>query len=231
MRKAALLLSLWCVGAGFAGPAMARAPILVELFTAQGCSSCAASSQIIADLKANPRVIALTFPVDYWDYLGWRDTFAASEFTDRQRSYMGQFALREVYTPQLVVDGRLQAAALPADQAEALVRQAARATHDPPDIEINPARVSVGGGKAGRGGADVWLVRYDPHDQSVAVKAGENRGQTVIERNVVRQLVRLGGWAGRPKAFKLPPSETPGLVTVIIVQGAKGGRVIAAKQG
>ena len=127
--------SVWRV-AGLAGPAAARAPVVVELFTSQGCSSCVGSGQVIADLADKPHVLALTFGVDYWDYLGWRDTFAKPEFADRQRAYMGQFALREVYTPQLVVDGRLQAAALPADKAEALVREAARAPHDPPDIAI-----------------------------------------------------------------------------------------------
>ena len=214
-----------------AGPAMARAPILVELYTSQGCSSCAGSGQVIADLQDNPRVIALTFAVDYWDYLGWSDTFARPEFTDRQRDYMAGFALREVYTPQLVVDGRLQAAALPADKAEALVRQAERLPHDPPDIEFSQTgRLLVGTGRAPSGGADVWLVRYDPGEQSVAVKAGENRGQTVVERNVVRELTRLGGWSGRPKSFRLPPTDTDGLKTVIIVQAVHGGHVIAAKR-
>ncbi|MDR3512655.1 MAG: DUF1223 domain-containing protein [Caulobacteraceae bacterium] len=230
MRKAALLWLAIAFAGGAAGPAAARSPVVVELYTSQGCSSCAGSGQVIADLADKPHVLALTFGVDYWDYLGWRDTFAKPEFVERQRAYMSRFALREVYTPQLVVDGRLQAAALPADKAEKLVRDAARAPHDPPDIAFSgTSRVAVGTGRAPRGGADVWLVRYDPHDQSVAVKSGETRGQTVVEHNVVRQLVRLGGWAGRPKSYRIPPAEADGLDTVVIVQGAHGGRIIAAK--
>lgn len=229
MRKAALLW-LAIAFAGAAEPAAARSPVVVELFTSQGCSSCAGSGQVIADLAGKPHVLPLTFGVDYWDYLGWRDTFAKPEFADRQRAYMSRFALREVYTPQLVVDGRLQAAAVPADKAEKLVREAVRAPHDPPDIAFSAnGRVAVGTGRAPRGGADVWLVRYDPREQSVSVKSGENRGQIVVERNVVRQLVRLGGWTGRPKSFRLPPAEADGLKTVVIVQGAGGGRIIAAK--
>jgi hypothetical protein len=143
---------------------------------------------------------------------------------------MTGLALREVYTPQLVVDGQLQAAALPADKAEALVRQAERLPHYPPDIDfLGSSRVLVGGGEAPKGGADVWLARYDPREQQVAVKSGENRGKTVVERNVVRQLARLGGWTGRSKAYRLPPADADGLKSVIIVQGVDGGGVIAVK--
>jgi hypothetical protein len=235
MRTAALLLAIWGVGLGLGGlaePAFAaRQPVVVELFTAQGCSSCVGSNQVIADLADNPRVLPLTFAVDYWDYLGWTDTFAKPEFTQRQRAYMSAFALREIYTPQLVVDGRSQVAALPLNQAEALVRQAQKAPRDPPDIvfQDNKTRVLVGGGRAPRGGADVWLVRYDPREQQVAVKTGENRGKTVAERNVVRQLVRLGGWSGRSKAYHLPDGDTDGLRSVVIVQAPKGGKILAAK--
>lgn len=230
MRKAALLWLAVALAGAIAGPAAARSPVVVELYTSQGCSSCAGSAQVMADLAAKPHVLPLTFGVDYWDYLGWRDTFARPEFVERQRAYMRHFALHEVYTPQLVVDGRLQAPALPADKAEKLVREAERLPHDPPDIAfMGPERAAVGTGRAPRGGADVWLVRYDPREQSVAVKTGENRGQIVVERNVVRQLVRLGGWTGRARAYRLPAAPADGLRTVIIVQGVKGGRIIAAK--
>jgi hypothetical protein len=235
MRKAARLLAIWGVGlglAGLAGSAAARAPVVVELFTSQGCSSCVGSGQVIADLEDNPRVLALTFAVDYWDYLGWADTFAKPAFTERQRAYMTHFDQHEVYTPQLVVDGRLQTAALPTDKAEAMVRDAARAPRDPPDIAFAGAsRVLVGSGRPPKGGAEVWLVRYDPREQSVVVKSGENRGKTVVEHNVVRQLVRLGVWSGRSRSYRLPAAEADGLKSVIIVQGAGGGRIVAAKRG
>lgn len=229
MRKAALLCFAIAL-AGVAGSASARMPVVVELYTAQGCSSCVGSGQVIADLSGESHVLALTFGVDYWDYLGWRDTFAQPEFTERQRAYMTHFAQRDVYTPQLVIDGRLQAPALPADKAEALVHDAERARHDPPQVVFRgAARVAIGSGPAPKGGADVWLIRYDPKEQSVAVKSGENHGQTVVEHNVVRQLVRLGGWSGRSKSFRLPAPSADGLDTVVIVQGAHGGRIIAAK--
>ena len=86
-----------------ASPALARPPVVVELFTAQGCSSCGVANATVADLAKRPDVLALTFAVDYWDYLGWPDTFAKPEFTERQRAYARKLALREVYTPQVRV--------------------------------------------------------------------------------------------------------------------------------
>jgi hypothetical protein len=88
----------------------------------------------------------------------------------------------------------------------------------------------VGEGSPGKGGADVWLVRYDPQLQSVHVKRGDNRGKTIVERNVVQELVRLGSWTGRSKAYRLPKATATGLKTVIIVQATHGGRILAVRQ-
>ena len=217
--------------AAFTFPAQARTPIVVELFTSQGCSSCATSGDLIGDLTGRPNVLALTFSVDYWDYLGWADTFAKPEFAERQREYLKRLAVRGGgVTPQVVVDGRLQAAAVRPDQVDALVKQAAKLTRDPPDLEVKASRAIVGSGRAPRGGADVWLIRYDPAVQSVLVKRGDNRGRTVVERNVVRELIRLGGWPGRSKAYRLPKPTIEGLKTVIVVQAADGGRILAARR-
>lgn len=227
MRRAAVaVLGLFI--AALAGQARARSPVVVELFTSQGCSSCVKSGQLIGDLGGRPHVLALTFAVDYWDYLGWADTFAKPEFTQRQRDYAEKLAVRDVYTPQVVVNGRLQAAALNAAAIDDLVKRAGRQHVDPPDIDLGDARVAIGYGKAPSGGADVWLVRYDPGEQSVAVKRGENRGRTVVEHDVVRDLIHLGTWKGRPKAFRLPRSDTEGLKSAVIVQAPHGGRILAA---
>ena len=228
MRK----ISLVALGFGLAvaaTPALARPTVVAELFTSQGCSSCVKSGELIDSLSHKPHVLALTFGVDYWDYLGWADTFAKPEFVDRQRAYMKHLAVREVYTPQVVVDGRLQTAATKPDDVDDLVKQAQRAPHDPPEILVNDVRAAVGSGSAPKGGADVWLVRYDPSAQSVLVKRGENHGRTVVEHNVVRELTRLGAWAGRSKVFRLPKSDTDGLKTVILLQAVHGGRVLAVK--
>ena len=119
MRKAAL--SLICLAlsgvvvslsggdAAWAGGRRAKPPVVVELFTAQGCSSCGKANQLAAELSQRDDVLALTYSVDYWDYLGWKDTFAKPVFAERQRAYAKKFALRDVPTPQMVVGGRVQA--------------------------------------------------------------------------------------------------------------------------
>ncbi|WP_309644215.1 DUF1223 domain-containing protein [Phenylobacterium sp.] len=225
MRTAALLcLTL------FATPGMAVAakpPVVVELFTAQGCASCGEANSYVGKLSERPGVLALTFPVDYWDYLGWADTFAKPEFSDRQKAYVTRLALRESYTPQVVVDGRAQAGGLQTDKVDKLLTTAAGGPRNPPDMAfIGPRRVDVGSGAAPRGGADVWLVRYDPRDQDVVVRKGDNRGQTVAHKNVVREIKRLGSWRGRPTAYRLPPPTEEGLATAVLVQSPDGGRIL-----
>jgi hypothetical protein len=163
MRKGALFsLILLALPA----TAAAKSPVVVELYTAQGCASCSEANVYASKLADKPGVLVLTFPVDYWDYLGWSDTFAKPEYAERQKAYVAKLSLREPYTPQVIVDGRAQAPGLQTDRVDELVRDALRASSDPPQIRfMSRRRVDVGSGHAPRGGADVWLVRYDPRDQ------------------------------------------------------------------
>jgi hypothetical protein len=225
MRKAALILFGFFFATASA-PAWARQPVVVELFTSQGCSDCVKSGDVLEALPDNPPVLTLTFGVDIWNYLGWSDTFAKPDFTARQRDYMARLGLREVYTPQVVIDGRSETAAVSIDQIEPLVEQAARDQGDAPRVRFRKSRVLVGPGRAPKGGAEVWLVRYEPDDIKVLVKSGENRGKSLVEHHVVRDLVKLGSWSGRERTFDLPP-ETGGLSTAVLVQGAHGGHIIA----
>jgi hypothetical protein len=225
LALASLALSLAAASVAWAKP-----PVLVELYTAQGCGACGAANSFAAELAERPGVLTLTFPVDYWDYLGWEDTFARPEFAARQRAYLGKLAVREAYTPQVIVDGRHEASGASQEKVEKLVREAARAPKNPPDMLISGRRVAVGSGPRPKGGADVWLIRYDPREREVAVRAGENRGKTIEHRNVVRQIVRLGAWRGRPVLFRAPAQAEEGLETVVVVQGAEGGRIIAVGQ-
>ena len=199
MRKAALfsLILLALPPAAAAKAPVAKSPVVVELYTAQGCASCGEANAYVAKLAERKDVLALTFPVDYWDYLGWADTFAKPEFADRQKAYVARLSLREPYTPQVVVDGRAEAAGLKSDRVEQLLREAERSPRNPPDIRfVGPRRVDVGYGRAPKGGGEVWLIRYDPREQDVAVKSGDNRGQTIEHKNVVREVKRLGAWRG-----------------------------------
>ncbi|MBJ7412660.1 MAG: DUF1223 domain-containing protein [Phenylobacterium sp.] len=229
MRMAALfslILLAWPAGAAAAKP-----PVLVELFTAQGCGSCNDANDHIAKLADRPGVIALTFSVDYWDYLGWTDTFAKPEYAERQKAYVTRLKLREPYTPQVVVDGQEEAQGLKTAEVDRLVRAAATAARNPPDIRfVGARRVDVGSGRPPRGGGEVWLIRYDPRTVEVAVRAGDNRGETVSQRNVVREIRRLGAWRGRPQAYRIPAASDDGLATLVVVQAPRGGRVLGLAQ-
>lgn len=205
-------------------------PVVVELFTAQGCAGCPDANEVVADLADRPDVIALTFPVDYWDYLGWEDTFARPEFGQRQRAYQSAMRLRDLYTPQVVVDGRRQVAGMRREAVEAAVAEEAGRRPVPPQMRFLEAggRVAVGTGRAPEGGAEVWLVRYQTGPETVRVSRGENRGATVRHANVVRELVRLGDWDGRARQYSLPPAGEPHLETVVLVQAQGDGSILAA---
>jgi hypothetical protein len=206
-------------------------PVVVELFTAQGCASCPQANQMLGEIAARKGVIALTYSVDYWDYLGWRDTFAMPEFTARQRAYVGRLKLKEIYTPEAVVGGRHEAPAVDQDKLEAIIEAEAKSRAAAPAIGFarHGRTVTVGTGPVPRGGAEVWLVSYDPMRRDVRVKAGENAGKTVTHVNVVRGLVRLGAWTGRARSFDIPDDPiAPGLQMVAILQGKGGGPILAA---
>jgi len=225
MKWGALVLAIASLAAS-AGAAHARPPVVVELYTAQGCASCSAASAHVAALAGDKGVLPLTFDVDYWDYLGWKDTFAKSEFADRQRAYARRFGVAEVFTPQVVVDGREQTAAVKPEKVDKLIREARRAVLDPPQMRWRGAdRVAIGGGRRPSGGAEVWLIRYDPREADVEVRDGDNRGHTVAERNVVVQLAKLGTWRGT-MLLRLPPAPQDGLKSLVLVQAADGGRIL-----
>lgn len=225
MKRGLLTLAILSFAAQ-AAVAWARPSVVVELFTAQGCASCDKANTYVAGLAGQKGVLPLTFSVDYWDYLGWKDTFARPEFTDRQRAYAKRFGVSEIFTPQVVVDGRAQSAAVNPAAIEQLVREARRTWMDPPQMRWHGDFVAVGGGRRPRGGAGVWLVRYDPREADTVVKDGDNRGHKVAERNVVVQLARLGAWRGRPVLLKLPAAPQDGLKSVVLVQGDNGGKIL-----
>ncbi|MFZ4066161.1 MAG: DUF1223 domain-containing protein [Phenylobacterium sp.] len=204
-----------------------RSLVVIELYTAQGCGSCTGAGAAMEALAARPDVLPLTFNVDYWDYLGWTDTLARPEFVVRQKTYVSRFKLEDPYTPQAVVGGRGEAGALEAETLETLITKAVQAPAGP-RITVSADSASVASGTAPKGGAEVWMVRYDPRPRSVQVRRGDNRGQTVVAINAVRELRRLGSWRGRTLTWRLPAATESGLATVVIVQSPKGGRILSA---
>lgn len=206
------------------------APVVVELFTAQGCAGCPEANRAVEQAAETPGVIALTYGVDYWDYLGWPDTFARPEFAERQRAYRHSLKLRAVSTPQVVLDGRRQMSGARASELASAIREEAERPVFPPQIEfrVTGDRVGVGSGRAPRGGAEVVAVIYRPGAQVVTVENGDNRGQAVRHVNVVRDVVRLGDWSGRSALFTLPASRQPGEALAVMVQSKADRRILNA---
>jgi hypothetical protein len=205
----------------------ARAPAVVELFQSQGCSSCPPAAAVINALADRPDVLALSFAVTYWDQLGWKDRFASPAFTARQWDYAHAGRRANVYTPQVVVNGRAALVGNVRREVEQAIARTVRPL-DEPVIAKQGVTVSVGASKGGRrSSATVWLVRFDPRTIQVPIAAGENAGRTLPHRNVVRDLVALGDWTGTAATYRLPPA-TKGLASAILVQSGKGGRIVAA---
>jgi hypothetical protein len=209
-----------------AAPALAADaahPTVLELFQSQGCSSCPPANANVMALADRPDLLVLSFGVTYWDQLGWKDNFAKAEFTRRQYDYRDGLRHANVWTPQTVINGRVDVTGVRAGElAQAVV--AGDRGKGGPAITASPARISLA---AGNGAADVWLVRYDPRIVQVPIKAGENGGRTLPHRNVVRALVRLGGWTGSATGFARP-APVPGLAEAVLVQRPGGGPILAA---
>jgi hypothetical protein len=202
-RKFSALLPLLAL---LASPALAAEPKpVVELFTSQGCSSCPAADRVIGELAAEGRVIALSVPVDYWDYLGWKDTLAQHAHSLRQRGYAGARGDRQVYTPQVVVNGTAQVIGSDREAIEAACKSAAKATvpvtltHNGDNIEFD-----IGAGQGAP--AAVWLLTV-AHATPVAIGRGENNGHTVTYTNVVRSWQRVAEWNGSPMKSSVPLPE------------------------
>ena len=224
IKRAALLAAL-----AAAAPAAAQTspPVVVELFTSQGCSSCPPANAAVNRIAGRPDVLALTFGVEVWDQLGWKDTFAHPAFTNRQRTYNRQFGRRNVYTPQVVVDGRIQQPGIAKGELEAMVRRAGPVPGTPA-VTLDEAVVTVGRGPAPKTASKVWLVRYDPRTLQVPIRRGENGGKTLPHTNVVVELVPLGDWNGAERRFSLPAPVRAGLKTAVLVQDPASGRLLGA---
>jgi len=230
VHRLALALLLAAAGAGQARAADARHPVVVELFQAQGCSSCPPANANLMAIAGRPDVLALAFQVTYWDDLGWKDTFARPQFTARQWDYARAWQHANVFTPQVVVNGRKDGVGADPGEFRSLLRAGERGAGGPA-VELAAGQARIGAGPAPPRPADVWLVRYDPRILQVPVNRGENRGKTLPHRNVVRQLIRLGAWRGRPESLRLPAGGDPAWRSAVLLQLPKGGPILAAAKG
>jgi hypothetical protein len=194
-----------------AAPTKIRA--VIELFTSQGCSSCPPADRLITEIGKDPSIITLTLPVDYWDYLGWKDTLAQSAFTQRQKAYAAMRTDRQVYTPQAVINGMYHAVGSqrPAiDKAIEMTSNSAATLSVSVDLAKTSTGVEVklpaqtGGVKQGV----VWALPY-VNGREVNIGRGENSGRTVTYSNVVLKATPLGIWNGDAMTLAIPSSSLP----------------------
>jgi hypothetical protein len=207
----------------FATPALAQRPIVVELFTSQGCSSCPPADALLTELARRPDVLPLAFHVTYWNNLGWRDPFSLDQATARQRAYQGLLGTETIYTPQMIVDGRTDV--IGSDRAG--VRAALAAARPGDGVALTASRTAEGlriGVGAGAGAATLLVIGFDPQHRT-AIARGENAGRQLTESNIVRALSAVAAWQGAPLSLTVP---VPAGARAAVILQARDGRILGA---
>lgn len=212
-------------------------PVVAELFTSQGCSSCPPADAYLGELAARDDVIALAYHIDYWDYIGWPDPFADPAFTARQRGYRPRLRNGSIYTPQMVIDGEDDAVGSRTWQVDALIAERLEAR--PADRFSIPVHAALDAGALRieipdadiRGRAEVHMVAYDARHVT-EVRRGENHGRTLTDYNVVRELRTVARYDGTGGTVTVEPgawSDRVGGVAVLLQQRDHGPIWGAAK--
>ena len=220
--RATAILAALGVSLALAGPSAADPRAVVELFTSQGCSSCPPADQLLGTLARDPDLVALSLPVNYWDYLGWKDTLASADNSARQRAYADMRGDRAIYTPQAVINGRRHAVGSDQRAISIAVKNSGGLPVDvTAHMSDDALTINVGPGKTPGMMATVWLVLFD-RTRDVPIKRGENRGRTITYYNVVRRMQAIGMWKGEAASYEMPRGELAKAGTqgcAVLVQG------------
>jgi hypothetical protein len=203
-------------------------PAVLELFTSEGCSSCPPAEVIVNELAQRPDVLPLSFHVDYWNDLGWRDRYSLASATERQRVYARTLRRSSVYTPQAVIDGSRDIVG----SQRAAVMEAVSVRRDgvATSVSVNGGTIQI---RVGAGSdaatADVLVVGY-LREAITPIGRGENSGRTLKESNIVLWLHELGRWNGKPLEFEVSLNRLPENVTdiAVLVQSAGQGAILGA---
>lgn len=190
---------------------MKAQPVLAELFTSQGCSSCPEADQIWAELQQRNDVIALSFSIDYWDYIGWKDTLAKRENTLRQQAYAKAMPSRQVYTPQVIIDGLKDVVGNERQKLfSAIDARVAKSRGKRTEVSLSKSgsivHIRIGTGETTRP-ATVWIA-HTTGSKTVKIKSGENGGRVMTYTNVVRDFASAGTWSGQALALQVPAYGT-----------------------
>lgn len=225
----------WLAGAmlsfGLAGGAAAgEGPVVVELFTSQGCSSCPPADALLAELARRDDVLPLALHVDYWDYIGWTDSFADPAFTQRQKAYARIAGARTIYTPQMVVGGVDQLIGTKAmELGELIEKHQAEPARVALDVAQGSARLTIRAEARGAlpGVVVVQLVRFRP-EETVAIGRGENAGRTITYVNIVTDWREIGRWSGAAPLALTAEAPGPDRAAVILQEEGPGAILAAA---
>lgn len=231
MNGSPRLPARWLIAALFfltAQVASASTPrVVLELFTSQGCSSCPPADALVGRLTANPSVLVLSLHVNYWDDLGWKDTFSSDAATERQYAYARTLGERTVFTPQLVVNGAQSVVGSQGGAVQHAVETSSQGTPFPVRLDLSRQpdghfTVNLAGPKVS---AEIWEVRY-VRRAVTQIRNGENGGRSLETYNNVTQLRRLGAFA--PGTLDLPPLKSPEDGIAVLVQAPRAGKVLGA---
>ena len=209
---------------------------VVELYTSQGCSRCPPADRLLTKLSERPDLIALSFPVTYWDYLGWKDTLARPENAERQRTYASFLHNGQVYTPEVIVNGLKECVGSDPAAIDAALKATApivRKEAVPLSVRLDGERLLVETGAAPPDSkyktGKVWIATVR-RSAPVTIAAGENAGRVVIYTNVVRGIAEAGRWEGAPASYAVPLSQISkdGDMFVVLLQMDPLGPIVAA---
>nr|WP_202049876.1 DUF1223 domain-containing protein [Microvirga mediterraneensis] len=238
-----LTLTLAALGlAALLQPALAEPPrAVVELFTSQGCSSCPPADELLVEYSRQPDIIALSLPVNYWDYLGWKDTLAHVAFTERQKAYAHSRSDRQVFTPQMIVNGKKSCIGSDRGQIEKAIQATSKGRKTLPvnvTVHEQNGRVTIlveETPDTAQRAAELWVLPV-LKAQTVPIERGENRGKTITYANVVRGLNRVGEWLGGSARFEVPveTARSGGDTYVVLLQSTdatRPGIILGAAKG
>jgi hypothetical protein len=239
---AAILASATSLSSATSGVDAPGTPVrgVVELFTSQGCSSCPPADALLKTLAEDPSIIALSLPVDYWNYLGWKDTFASPRNSERQRNYARARGDGAIYTPQAIINGAVHVNGASEEAIKQAIVDTAKVAgpqHIPVRFwqERNTLNFALGAEEPGHAPreATIWLGVVQTSG-SVDIKQGENEGKTLTYANIVRELTPIGIWKGQPVEVQLPRAammQAEVQKIVVLVQEGRSGPIIGATMG
>jgi hypothetical protein len=225
------LMALAILTPAHAEEAAPSAPVVVELFTSQGCSSCPPADAYLGKLARQPGILALGFHIDYWNYIGWTDPYSLALSAERQRAYAQHLGLHYVYTPQMVIDGATEGVGSEPGKIEPLLRAAAHRAQAAPVLALERRsdgglHIHIGAGKIADA-ATLWLVGFE-REHETKILRGENEGATAHDYHIVRSFAAIGRWDGKSVDLDVPATTASGDDAALLLQVGGTGPIVAA---